>query len=208
MVFFFTLSSDPSFICYMGRDKYENEKLIRWGWPEDVWFHVDALSSAHVYLRSLDGRSIDSLTEAVIEEAAQLCKANSIQGNKLNNIKVVYTPWENLKKTNGMDVGQVGFHDDRKVRSVVIAKRKNEIINRLEKTRIEKDPDLEAERNERDAEERRKQKQVMLQQQEKERVEMEERKRAAELRSYTTLQDSDKMTSNAQASAALEEDFM
>lgn len=30
---------------------YEDEELIKWGWPEDVWFHVDKLSSAHVYLR-------------------------------------------------------------------------------------------------------------------------------------------------------------
>jgi hypothetical protein len=28
-----------------------DEDLIKWGWPEDVWFHVDKLSSAHVYLR-------------------------------------------------------------------------------------------------------------------------------------------------------------
>lgn len=28
-----------------------DEDLIRWGWPEDVWFHVDKYSSAHVYLR-------------------------------------------------------------------------------------------------------------------------------------------------------------
>ena len=34
-----------------GKDKYENEDLIRYGLPEDLWFHVDNLSSAHVYLR-------------------------------------------------------------------------------------------------------------------------------------------------------------
>lgn len=28
-----------------------DEELIRWGWPEDVWFHVHNYSSAHVYLR-------------------------------------------------------------------------------------------------------------------------------------------------------------
>jgi len=30
---------------------FSDEDLIKWGWPEDVWFHVDKLSSAHVYLR-------------------------------------------------------------------------------------------------------------------------------------------------------------
>lgn len=31
--------------------KFIDEELIKWGWPEDVWFHVDKHSSAHVYLR-------------------------------------------------------------------------------------------------------------------------------------------------------------
>lgn len=31
----------------MGKDKYENEDLIKYGHPEDCWFHVDDLSSAH-----------------------------------------------------------------------------------------------------------------------------------------------------------------
>lgn len=30
---------------------WTDEDLIKWGWPEDVWFHVDKFSSAHVYLR-------------------------------------------------------------------------------------------------------------------------------------------------------------
>lgn len=38
-------------ICYVGRDKHENEYLIQYGWPGDIWFHVEGLSSAHVYFR-------------------------------------------------------------------------------------------------------------------------------------------------------------
>jgi hypothetical protein len=38
-------------MLYMGKDKFENEDLIKYGWPEDIWFHVDNLSSAHVYVR-------------------------------------------------------------------------------------------------------------------------------------------------------------
>lgn len=34
----------------------------------------------------------------------------------MNNVDVVYTPWANLKKTPGMDVGQVGFHSGKAVR--------------------------------------------------------------------------------------------
>ena len=38
MVFYFTSNVvDPPVTLFMGEDKHENENLIRWGWPEDVW---------------------------------------------------------------------------------------------------------------------------------------------------------------------------
>lgn len=80
MVFYFVSNVvSPPFTIFMGAEKYESEltwwinlfsiyciqiylrlfslnestdeDLIKWGWPEDVWFHVDKVSSAHVYLR-------------------------------------------------------------------------------------------------------------------------------------------------------------
>ena len=51
---------------------------------------------------------------------------------------IVYTLASNLKKTGDMDTGQVGFHDQRGVRRSRVEKRVNEIINRLEKTKMEK----------------------------------------------------------------------
>ena len=125
-------------------------------------FHVDKLSSAHVYLRMHRFQTMDMITPELLEDCAQLVKANSIQGlwwllckncdihrfsrslswedfvdksllgqwewswwkcrwdvsvgNKLNNLDVVYTPWYNLRKTQSMDVGQVGFHNPKLVR--------------------------------------------------------------------------------------------
>jgi hypothetical protein len=43
-------------------------------------------------------------------------KANSIEGCKQNKVDIVYTPVGNLRQTNDMDVGQVGFHVDKNVR--------------------------------------------------------------------------------------------
>ncbi len=57
MVFYYT--SMDGHVIYKGKDKYENEDLIKYGWEEDVWFHVDDLSSAHVYLRLKDGEKWD-----------------------------------------------------------------------------------------------------------------------------------------------------
>lgn len=114
----------------VGEDKYENEgktdkfafgrlhntnkaiffpfeELIKWGYHSLVWFHVDKLSSAHIYLELREDQTIDDIPKELLDDCVQLVKANSIQGNKLNNIDVVYTLWSNLKKTNDMVVGQV-----------------------------------------------------------------------------------------------------
>lgn len=80
-------------------------------------------------------------------DLAQLTKANSIEGNKKDNVTVIYTPWSNLKKDGAMAVGQVGFKDPRKVRRVLVPQRENPVVNRLNKTRVEVvAPDLRQER--------------------------------------------------------------
>jgi hypothetical protein len=137
MVFYFTCS-DPRYTIYMGRDKYENEELIRYGWPEDLWFHVDKHSSAHVYLRLPREETIADVPAAIVHECAQLTKLNSIDGCKLNDVTIVYTMWGNLRKTGDMATGQIGFHKKGEVRSTVVHARVNDIVNRLNKTKVEK----------------------------------------------------------------------
>jgi len=162
-------------VIYMGKDKVESkshctvhkgivtlnvplidEDLIKFAWPQDVWFHVDKLSSAHVYLRmptsatSKDATSVamtwETIPQALLVDCAQLVKANSIEGNKKDNITIIYTPAANLKKTGDMAVGQVGFHNDKKVKRIHVPKRENPIVNRLNKTKEERVVDHEQER--------------------------------------------------------------
>jgi predicted ribosome quality control (RQC) complex YloA/Tae2 family protein len=92
-----------------------DEELIKYGWDEDVWFHADNLSSAHIYVRLPEGEDWEKMTKELLVDCAQLTKANSIEGNKKDNVTIVYTPWSNLKKDGSMAVGQVGFKDPRKV---------------------------------------------------------------------------------------------
>jgi len=82
-----------------------------------------------------EGESWESIPKPLLEDCAQLTKANSIEGltknsfyknkakahpgNKKDNITVIYTPWSNLKKDGSMATGQVGFKDQRKVKHVV-----------------------------------------------------------------------------------------
>lgn len=118
MVFYYTSKADQRYQLYVGRDKYENEDLIKYGWDCDVWFHVDDYSSPHVYVRCPDGVQWTSLPRAVIVEAAEITKAQSIEGSKQPKVQVIYTPWANLKKTRDMDTGSIGFHSARKVRRI------------------------------------------------------------------------------------------
>ena len=189
-------------------------RAVKWGLPEDIWFHVDKMSSAHVYLRVARGETMDDIREDELEDCAQLVKANSIVGNKENNITVVYTPWSNLKKLPRMEVGQVGFHDTKLVRKTRVEKRKNEIVNRLNKTKTESYPDLAMERDRYDKEIR-EEKKAKFREEERIRLE-EERARAEErdARSYDHIMNEDNMVSNkdmAKKYASFEEaedDFM
>jgi len=70
---------------------------------------------------------------------------------------------------------------------VRIEKRINEIVNRLNKTKEEKFPDLRAEREERDRKEREDQRQVQNEQRRREKEEMERKEKDKELRLHLTI---------------------
>lgn len=199
VLYFKSTVVSPPYDIYMGEDKHENEDLLKWAFPEDVWFHVDKLSSAHVYLRLKPGETLDDIPEAVLTDCVQLVKANSIQGNKSNNIDVVYTMFDNLKKTAGMDVGQVGFHKNKEVKKVFVEKRINEIVNRLNKTKEDIKPDLRALREERDRKERDKVKEQERMRRKAEREAAALKQEEAEKRSYSNYMKSENMTTNLEA---------
>lgn len=149
----------------MGKDKYESnfclfvcvfidflnsdEDILKYGHENDIWFHVDSLSSAHVYLRLQGDWTFDNIPQAVLTDCCQIVKANSIEGNKKNNIKIVYTPFNNLKKEQGHDVGQVTFHSTKMIKFITVDRRNNEIVNRLNKTKEEKRIDWIEDKNSR-----------------------------------------------------------
>ncbi|KAI3911610.1 hypothetical protein MKW92_052489 [Papaver armeniacum] len=179
MVFYFSTRSESGgeLTIFMGLDKHENEDLIKYGFPEDIWFHVDKMSSAHVYLRL----------------------------RKVNNIDVVYTPWSNLKRRLLWMLGKL-------VRTVRVEKRNNDIVNRLNKTKVERKKRLKREAV--DAAERTEKKHQQRDKKRHEDLERLEKEKQAELRSYKGLMVSENMTSNKQIASGnksmqeLEEDFM
>lgn len=85
-----------------------------------------------------EGMAWDNIPATLLTDCAQLVKANSIEGlrsifglivrateaqllgNKKDNLTIIYTPADNLLKSGDMDVGQVAFHSDKKVRNSFI----------------------------------------------------------------------------------------
>jgi hypothetical protein len=133
-------------ICYVGRDKHENEYLIKYGWPGDIWFHVDSLSSAHVYFRLVSSDAahipvtsipIDDLPVDSVYDMMQIVKHNSISGSKLASTRIVYTPHSNLKKTFEMESGSVTYHDTTLCRYARCDKDRQR-IKELDKTKTER----------------------------------------------------------------------
>jgi len=212
MYFFKSTAVDPPAFIYMGKDKFENEKLIQFGLPCDVWFHVDKLSSAHVYLRLPEGHSWEHIPEALLIDCCQLVKANSIEGCKKSNVGIVYTPWDNLKKTADMVDGQVSFHDRKRVKKALVEKRINEITNRLNKTKEESFPDIEGEQKAYFAAEAAKKKAEAKAERDAEEARIAALRKEKEERSYDRLFDEEKMESNQLGDDVdyreIEDDFM
>ncbi len=224
MVYYFTTVN--GLMVYMGKDKHENELLIKYGWPEDIWFHVDDLSSAHVYLRLPRGPlrktfratgTLDHLPKEDLNDLLQLTKGNSISGSKKHDVSICYTEWENLRKDNvKMDTGTIGFHDYKKVQHVLGVAREREVLKRIEKTKTEAFPDHAEERRKRDVKVMQKKKARVKAQKEAARKEKAARKAEADRRDYKHILKEEDMVANTayaasedtSAAVAFEDDFM
>ncbi|CAK9439950.1 uncharacterized protein LODBEIA_P40500 [Lodderomyces beijingensis] len=142
------ITTDPpktqEYKIYMGKDKFENVPLIKHSHPKNIWFHVDNLSSAHIYLQLtkpeiLSWKSFDQfqIEEELLSQLCQLTKANSIKGNKLNNVTIIYTPVENLHTDGSMDAGTVEYVNPKLLKRFNVAKKENAVLNKLNKTKTE-----------------------------------------------------------------------
>ncbi|CAG8456001.1 9618_t:CDS:2 [Acaulospora morrowiae] len=224
MVYYYTSNvvNPPAFI-YTGKDKEENDQLIKHGWEEDVWygladsymgstilFHVHPHSSGHVYLRLQEGQQWDNIPDELLNDLGQLVKESSIIGRKEKNVMVQYTPWSNLLKTGEMATGEVSFHNHKLVRKMTVSKKDNMIIKRLEKTKVERFPDLAGEKLTMEKEKRKKTREAAnVKKREEDRLEQERKEQAAKS-SYDSIFSETNMRSNSYGSADgdLEDDFM
>ena len=112
-------------------------------------------------------------------------------------------------------MGQIGYHDRTKVKTIRVEKN-NVIVNRLNKTKEERFPNLAAEQEARASEFRAEEKAKKRSAAQAEKVARLEREEQARLRSYASVMVAEKMTANTEFGASVdesaakdfEEDFM
>lgn len=76
-------------------------------------FHVDKMSSAHVYVRLHKFQGIDDISEGLLEDCAQLVKANSIQGNYcIVNLLHAFSSWLCIKTLSLLKI--LSYHNKKK----------------------------------------------------------------------------------------------
>lgn len=133
---------------------------------------------------------------------------NNGLGNKKDNITIIYTPWSNLKKDGSMAAGQVTFHNQKLVRKIHVKQRENPIVNRLNKTREEKFPDLRAEKEQFLKKKQRGDHDAQKKRREKEKAEQREheQKKWEKEHAYDEMFDEEKMVPNDQGWES--DDFM
>lgn len=96
-----------------------------------------------------------------------------------------------------MDAGQVGFHSAKNVRKIVVEKRINDVIKRLNKTKEHRQhPDLRTEREERDSRVKAKIKATQVFRKKAEADALKAKQVEAERRSYDRLFVESKMRTN------------
>lgn len=95
--------------------------------------------------------------------------------------------WSNLRKGQDMDTGTIGFFNNKEVHKKIGVSRDRMIVNRIEKTKVEANPDFKKEREERDAKELREKKKLFKEQKIREREEDEANKRLKHEQSYEYL---------------------
>lgn len=114
--------------------RHDNDHLYKQATERVVFFHVRGLPSAHVYLQLQPGQDLWKVPRLLLQDAAQLCTANSVQANKVNNVTVEYTLGSNLRQ-KGRAPGTVRYVNALNTYRMPVVRRDEGIIRRLNLTK-------------------------------------------------------------------------
>jgi predicted ribosome quality control (RQC) complex YloA/Tae2 family protein len=85
-------------LYYIGTNAEDNFNVIGKGDPNDLWFHVNGISSCHVVMKHAD--MVDKkTTRMLIKKGALLCKQHTRKLASQKNVEIIYTQIKNVAKT-------------------------------------------------------------------------------------------------------------
>jgi len=86
---------------FIGKNAYDNFKIIDISNPNDLWFHINNISSCHV-IANISEPEYEFLTKkqllTIIKKGALLCKQNTSKVKEEKKIEIIYTQVKNLVK--------------------------------------------------------------------------------------------------------------
>jgi predicted ribosome quality control (RQC) complex YloA/Tae2 family protein len=86
---------------YIGINSADNFDVIDMGGPNDIWFHIERLSSSHVVmiLPELKHKIKSKIYNTILKQGALFCKQNTKKAVSMQNVNITYTKLKNVLKT-------------------------------------------------------------------------------------------------------------
>ena len=94
------------FTVYLGKNNFQNDKLLSQASKSDLWFHVKNYHSSHVIAKT----NGENYPPSLIQTCAEIC-AHYSQGGRGDKLSVDYTERKFVKKQGGKNLGGVYYTD-------------------------------------------------------------------------------------------------
>ena len=99
---------------YLGENAQDNFDIIDQSEPDDIWFHMNNISSCHVVVKlPLNNKYDKKQIHKIIVQGAEICKQHSrLKSQK--DVEITYTKIKNVNKTH--IVGSVALIEFKSIR--------------------------------------------------------------------------------------------
>lgn len=90
----FVVETNKEYTVIIGKNKNENDLIIRQSHPRDLWFHLQGISSPHIILQTQG----DIIPKKYINQIVRLFPLH--KSGLSSRFNVIYTEIQNVKLTN------------------------------------------------------------------------------------------------------------
>jgi predicted ribosome quality control (RQC) complex YloA/Tae2 family protein len=104
------IENNKLYFIFIGKNARENWNLIEKSDPDDYWFHIENIPSAHIIVRKMDYSDTSDLPKTICDYCKKTLIATNSHCKTLRNPKIIMTKIENIEK--GKTVGSVKILSD------------------------------------------------------------------------------------------------